>query len=57
MFEIIIWTRKYEIEKLSDIADKLNIQLEKLMKWNKVQHDGLIKPKTKIIKVNAEQYK
>lgn len=43
-------------EMLSAIADKLNVDFDKLMSWNQVQHDGLVRAGTRIIKVDVEQF-
>ena len=43
-------------EMLSTIAKRLQINLDKLMSWNQVQHDGLVRAGTKIIKVDVEQF-
>ena len=45
-----------QAQKLSEVAQHLNISLNKLMLWNQVQHDGLVKVKTKILKVDPSKY-
>jgi spore germination protein YaaH len=42
--------------KLSDVANKLNIELSKLKSWNQVQHDGRLKKGTKVLVVDIERY-